>query len=113
MMSQQSTASGNSRIAIFDDTTYRAKLQAFQQYLSDCNEALAVSRKAYKGTTECKGTDGAKAQKPTRKPLTRMSGVYLLANGASCEPITASRGRHFVAPLWASIGDESEGKRAA
>jgi len=108
---------------VFDDTNWKAQVTAFQQYLSDCTTALAVSRKGYTDASEHIDTDTAKAQesvKQTRKPAPVVSSakyqarhVYLLQPSASvapvdCNPVISL----YRQPLWASMG-EQESKRAA
>jgi hypothetical protein len=113
----QSHASVRSHVATFDDTSWNAKIEAFRQYLTVCHQALAVSRKGY---TDAKAghidTNAAKAPKPktNRSSSARYqaTGVYLLPAGVSREAATESTSRRFVAPLWASIGDERERKAA-
>lgn len=117
-------ASVKGRVAVFDDTNWKAVTRAFQQYLSDCTTALAVSRKGYTDANEHIDTDTAKAQKPvkqTRKAAPVVSSakyqarhVYLMSAGASvapvdCNPVISL----YRQPLWASMGEASERRSAA
>jgi len=117
-----STASG--KVAAFDDTSWQVKITAFQQYLVDCQAALAVSRTGYTDAIGHIDTDTAKAQKPvkqTRKAAPVVSSakyqarhVYLMSAGVSCEPVDMQLVvSPYRQPLWASMGEASERKSVA
>jgi hypothetical protein len=111
------------KVAAFDDTNWKVKISTFQQYLVDCQAALAVSQTGYTDAIGHIDTDTAKAQKPvkqTRKAAPVVSSakyqarhVYLMSAGVSREPVDCNPVISlYRQPLWASMGEVSERKAA-
>jgi hypothetical protein len=92
----------------FDDRPYIASIQALRDCLSTIQQQHEAALERY---PMAKTVD---AGKPKRKQAPQMRHVYVLPAGAICEPVyQVSSTRHFVAPLWASMGEASERKAAA